>query len=84
MLKELPPTSLTYGQSLNIWIGISGELCLGHIIFTFGREKAKYCLVETQLRIAFQIYFHNCLFVETLACWYKYFEVNLTKQRPLL
>ena len=76
---------------------VSGELHLGHLSFTFVLEKARYCLVGTQLRIAFQmkiwiflgqwsfqIQFHNCLFVGTLACWYKYFEADLTEQMPLL
>lgn len=57
MLEELPHTSLAQGQSRKLCIMVFGELHHGHMIFTCGREKAKYSLVGTRLRIAFQMKF---------------------------
>lgn len=57
MLEELPHTSSAQGQSRKLCIMVFGELHHGHMIFTCGREKAKYNLVGTRLRIAFQMKF---------------------------
>ena len=89
-LGDWPQTSLAQGKSRKIWIVVSGLLHLGHCSLIFRQEKAKYCLVGIQLRMAFQrngwiflghcnfhIQFHNCLSRGTCFCWYIIFEAEL-------